>query len=283
MMSFPITDNHFHIDPFNGMGIDAARVFKKAGGTCIFLVNKLSKDVGVTVTRGEDFLKLFDITVYLAKEIVEKTGLRVYPVIGIHPVEFIHLCKEIGIKEALMISMEGIRYAVQKIESGEAVALGEIGRPHFDVPEDLASASETFLEYSMTLAADASCTVQIHSESSSEKLFKELHALALKVSLPTEHVVKHFSGPDTDVAAKYGIMPSVLSSYGNVKNASSKNHRFLMESDFIDDNRRPGAVLGPKTVPRVTRRMVEEEVLSIEAVETIHRDNIEKTYGVKVD
>ncbi len=282
-MSFPITDNHFHIDPFNGMGIEAARLFKKAGGTCIFLVNKMSKDVGVTVTRGDEFLKLFDRTVYLAREVVEKTGLHAYPVIGIHPVEFIHLCREFGVEKALIMSGEGMEFAVQKIESGEAVALGEIGRPHFDVPEDLINASETFLEHSMALAADAACPVQIHSESSSEKLFNELRTLALKVGLPPENVVKHFSGPDTDLAEKYGIMPSVLSSYENIKLASSTNLRFLMESDFIDDNKRPGAVLGPKTVPNVTRRLIDEGVLSTEAAETIHRDNIEKTYGVKVD
>ena len=75
-------------------------------------------------------------------------------------------------------------------------------------------------------------------------------------------------------------MPSVLASKKNVVVALSKGSRFLMETDYIDDPCRPGAVLGPKTVPNVTKRLVETGVMSSDEVELIHRVNPEKTYRI---
>ena len=40
--TYPVTDDHIHIDPVNGRGIEAAKDFFRAGGTHIFLVSKPS-------------------------------------------------------------------------------------------------------------------------------------------------------------------------------------------------------------------------------------------------
>lgn len=32
---------------------------------------------------------------------------------------------------------------------------------------------------------------------------------------------------------------------------------FMLETDYMDDPRRPGAVLGPKTVPKRTQQLIE--------------------------
>jgi len=55
-----------------------------------------------------------------------------------------------------------------------------------------------------------------------------------------------------------------------------------MESDYIDDLRRPGAVVGPKSVPRVSRVLLEKGLVSEEDLEKIHIDNVEKVYGVNL-
>ncbi len=57
----------------------------------------------------------------------------------------------------------------------------------------------------------------------------------------------------------------------------------MMETDYIDDPRRPGAVLGPKTVPKRTRELIEGKILTEEQVNKIHKENPEKTYGLNLD
>jgi TatD-related deoxyribonuclease len=56
----------------------------------------------------------------------------------------------------------------------------------------------------------------------------------------------------------------------------------MLETDFIDDRRRPGAVMAPATVPRRTRAMLEQGVPE-ERVWRIHKENPEKVYGASID
>ena len=56
------------------------------------------------------------------------------------------------------------------------------------------------------------------------------------------------------------------------------SHGFMLETDYMDDLRRPGAVLGPKTVPKLTRQLLEagldEEILYMS-----HKDLPEQIYA----
>jgi TatD-related deoxyribonuclease len=78
-------------------------------------------------------------------------------------------------------------------------------------------------------------------------------------------------------------MPSVLASKKNIVEAVRKGDRFMMETDYIDDPRRPGAVLGPKTVPKLTKALLDVGVMTIEQAIQIHKENPEKTYSIDLD
>ena len=54
----------------------------------------------------------------------------------------------------------------------------------------------------------------------------------------------------------------------------------MMETDYIDDPRRPGAVLGPKTVPRLTKKLLDNGLMSDEQAYTVHKELPEKTYNI---
>lgn len=56
-----------------------------------------------------------------------------------------------------------------------------------------------------------------------------------------------------------------------------------MENDYIDDLKRPGAVVGPKTVPRVSQKLLEMGLLKEDDITKIHRDNVEEAYGISLD
>jgi TatD-related deoxyribonuclease len=55
-----------------------------------------------------------------------------------------------------------------------------------------------------------------------------------------------------------------------------------MESDYMDENARPGAVIGPRSVPRFTRRLLESGEISEEAAHRIHVETPARTYGVEI-
>ena len=63
--SFPILDNHAHLD-FNGLNVGAVRRFRKAGGTHLIISHKPCREC--PITRGEDCRIAFDRTLELVEE-----------------------------------------------------------------------------------------------------------------------------------------------------------------------------------------------------------------------
>lgn len=275
------TDNHMHIDPINGEGLNAVKKFERAGGRFIFLVCKGTASWNLKPNL-EGFEKLFDSTISLSNEINEKTGVTSFPVIGVHPAEFARMCESAGISKALDIAKTALNAAGKRIEDKSAVAIGEVGRPHYEVPFEIRDASNELMKYAFEIARDTDCAVQLHTESASEEQLREFGALAKKVGIDAKRIIKHYSPPLINVAEEAGIFPSLIASEDNIKNAIKEGSRFLMESDYIDDLKRPGAVVGPKSVPRVSQKLLETGFLKEEDLAKIHKDNVEEAYGISL-
>ena len=149
---FPVTDDHIHLDPVNGRGVEAAKDFLRAGGTNLFLVAKPSSSFGIHPSSGADYARVFDETLRVA-EIVAETGLVVFPVLGVHPAEISQLAERMPLPDAVTVMQEGIDCAAKYVEEGRAVAL-KSGRPHYEVTEDVWDASNTVLAHALLRAKD---------------------------------------------------------------------------------------------------------------------------------
>jgi TatD-related deoxyribonuclease len=75
----------------------------------------------------------------------------------------------------------------------------------------------------------------------------------------------------------------VLATEKNVEQALKKGMRFLMETDYIDDPKRPGAVLGPKTVPKRTKTLLEQGDMTGDQAYQIHKVNPESVYNITLE
>jgi len=273
---FPVFDAHMHLDP-EGRNVEAAREFQKAGGTGLMLVSKPYQSI--TVSSVEDFIRNFAQTVRLAEDVRNQTGLQVMVAVGPHPAELPRLAGELGIEEAKGIMMGAMRAAGKMVADGNAQALGEIGRPHFPVDAALWEASNEILAAGLGIAGELDCAAILHTESATVEVFAELAAMAKKAGQTLGRTVKHFSPPVVREEDNHGLFPSVLVGKGAFEKALSQGTRFMVETDYIDDNRRPGAVLGPATVPRRTLDLFSRGVLTEEQAFKIHQDNPEKVFG----
>ena len=276
--NLPITDNHIHVDGKRGYGPEkVAKIFRSAGGKTLILLNKPSF-TGDLTTPMDTLIR--DI------ETIRKNveGVKVFGLVGVHPCEITTMAergKSLDyIKEKVI---EAINYAGKLVEEYDfLVGIGEVGRPHFKVSEEIWRVSNEILLYCMEMARDIGCALQIHGESASEEQFREFRDMARSVNLNPEKVIKHHCGDNVLEGEKYGIFPSIIASKPVVE-AAKKSLRFVMETDYIDDLRRPGAVLGIKTVPRRTRKLLEMGIINEEGVYRIHKENIEKLYNVDLD
>jgi TatD-related deoxyribonuclease len=274
MYDGPILDNHLHLDPINGRGAEAAADFVDAGGTHLNVLNKPSWNLVGDVETDDGFRETFDITVEVTREADEIVPGRARPVLGVHPALVSQLIDRGYDPEAAAELMRtGIDVAAEYVASGPALAI-KSGRPHYEVDDAVWDASNEVMCHAFERAAEVGCAVQLHTEGGED--FTEVAQWAEAAGLPRERVVKHYSAGYLE-----GPIPSVLADREELERACGGDWPFFMETDFIDDPDRPGAVLGPKTVPKRTKWLAEagyEESLYRAHVETPSR-----VYGIDTE
>jgi TatD-related deoxyribonuclease len=275
----PILDDHLHLQP-EGKNVEFLREFEKAGGTHVILCNLPYK--GVKIKTGQDFRKQYQISLDLAERCRKETSVKVFVMLGPYPGHVAWLWDELGKEKTLQAMMEGMDIAAQLVQDGKALGIGEIGRPHFPVSPEIWAASNEIMKHGMRLAKEVGCAIQLHTESAGPEVWQELAGFADSVGLSREKVVKHYSGPAILERENHGLFPSVLSSKENILAAAEKGSRFMMETDFLDDPRRPGAVFAPATVPKRTKAMLEAGVFTDETVARIHGDWPRKIYVMDI-
>lgn len=235
------------------------------------------------VIQNKSYLSCYEKTLKMADEIRLNIDIGVFVTVGPYPVDYLRLDDKFGRVEALSIMKKGIDEAAKLCEEKKCIGIGEIGRPHFYVDKRIIDESNKIILYGMQRAKDVNAPVIIHSESTTPNHCKELVEIGKKAGLPANKIVKHYSAPLILENENYGIMPSVLASKKNIMESINKGTRFLMETDYIDDPRRPGAVLGPKTVPKRTFELIDNGLITEKQAFIIHEQNPEKTYNISLN
>ena len=271
----PVLDNHLHLDPRHGRGIDAVDDFVRLGGTHLLVGNKPSWLLGVDVEEPEDFRAVFEETVDAVAAATEALPGRAWPVLGVHPGLVSRLVDDRGFtpEEARDLMSGGIDVASEFVEAGRALAL-KSGRPHYDVSDAVWEASNAVTRHAFERAAGIGCAVQLHTEASED--LTDLANAAESVGLDPNRVVKHYAA-----GRLAGPIPSVMSEKDRLKRAAESGEPFVMETDFVDDPDRPGMVLGPKTVPRRVRWLLESGYE--EAVRRAHVETPAAVYGIDTE
>ena len=274
IMVLPIYDDHLHLSP-SGRNIEALKEFKAEGGTGLTLVNLPYPEV--QIADGEDFRKAYDITVGFAEK-GRELGLKINVALGPYPILMIPLAEHLGLERAESIMMRGMEIAAEYVADGRADLIGEVGRPHFEAPQEIVDACNRVLQYGMDLAHENDCAVMIHCESE-EWTDANLADMARSSGMEPRMVVKHSSPPWVTPEETHGVTPSISASRKLIREALSKGRYFMMETDFIDDPVRPTSIMAVTTVPKRVKALHSSGELSEEDVYRMCQDIPESLYG----
>jgi len=253
----PILDQHIHLDRSNRF-LGAVAEFVGAGGTGIMLVHKPSFSSALP-TDLDGYRAAYSETLGMAEEVRAAFGIGVGVVLGPHPVAWEHQTESLGLERATELHLEAVSLALDHIDAGDAACLGEVGRPHYPVSDETWSAANDMLREVMALAAGAGTSIQLHVEDNGEKTCRELAALCDEAGLARDRTIRHYAPADVGTDFTHGLAATVSVGRGSVETlaetTANANAPWGMETDFLDDPRRPGAVLGPKTVPKRTQQL----------------------------
>ena len=285
----PIIDQHMHLDRTN-LFLDAVADFSSSGGTGIMLVHKPSFSYSLPVDL-EGYREAYSDTISMADEIRTEFGLGVGVVLGPHPVAWEKQIPELGIEASSELHLEAVSLALEYIDSGHAHCLGEVGRPHYPVEEEIWERANDLLLEILSMASSSGTSVQLHVEEKNERTYSELNKLCMSSGISSERAIRHFAPPNVSADFTHGLSATVNMGKGSietiVETAREAASPWGMETDFLDDNRRPGAVLGPKTVPKRTQELCssllsegwsENEVESL--LTKVHSEWPESLYGL---
>ena len=255
----PILDQHIHLDR-NNRFLEAIREFANSGGTGINLVHK--PNFSRLPESLSEYRDAYEETLQMAKEIRNQFTISVSVILGPHPVAWEHQIHTIGLEKSTTLHLEAIKLALEYISKGDAVCLGEVGRPHYPVDENIWEASNSLLLEIMKLAAEAEVSIQLHVEDNGEKTYSDLAKLCDQASLPRYLAIRHYAPADISEEFTHGLSATVSVGKGSiqkiVETLSKSNSYWGMETDFLDDPKRPGAVLGPKTIAKRTHQLSKE-------------------------
>ncbi|HEX9708362.1 MAG TPA: TatD family hydrolase [Candidatus Thermoplasmatota archaeon] len=276
----PCFDDHFHLDPEHGDYLASVEAFARAGGTHFLLVHKPDFE-RLSPTPGA-YEAEFRRTLKMGHEVNARSAARCVVALCPHPAEFPRQAERLGFEAAFGLLTKAVDLCASIArEDPLVVALSEAGRPHYPVSPEVWAFSNRVFDYELAVAKDAGLAAQLHTESATPDVMRDLAAHVEAAGMDKGRVSKHYCPPHVLPEENHGLFPSVLASRTAVKEALAKGDRFMLETDFIDDRRRPGAVMGPATVPRRTRAMLEQGVPE-ERVWRIHKENPERVYGVEI-
>jgi TatD-related deoxyribonuclease len=274
----PVVDHHCHLSP-NGEGVAAARRFRSSGGTHLFLTTQ-SYTSG-PIVRRDTYEAQFETTERLASEIRTATGVAVYVVVAPYPVDLVPAAEAIGIPAAVELQHAALDLAGRWVREGRAVALGEVGRPHFALSPELSEAVEDVFRYALGVARDAGCPAVVHSEHLDGPGILALGHLAASEGFPLGKLVKHYQRTLVPPEFRTGAVPSYLARRELCAETLGEEGPWFWETDFLDDRTRPGAVLDLETIPRRARAVAEKTPELVERLRIPFVTSIEQVYGIR--
>ncbi len=267
----------------SGIGArEIARKFKSAGGWFIAIVGLPPTHYGLDLTWS-GFVKSFDIVISECKHVAGE-GLEHACIVGFHPAEVDKLANKKGLKieEVIDLGYRIIDYVAKLSKKGLVHGIGEVGRPHYKTDPKFVVASELIMDYALAIAKDLDLVVHLHLEQGGLATAMDIKERLRKIGIPKDKVLLHHTRPGTlEHVIDYGLIPSVPGLYPVLKICAKYPPKYMVESDFIDDPKRPGVVIEPWNMIENQIKILNEGHVGEEYLWKINVDNVVKFYGVK--
>jgi TatD-related deoxyribonuclease len=272
----PIVDHHAHLSP-NGEGVGAARRFEQAGGTHLFLA---TQNYLPRIPRSVDeYREQFETTEQLAQRIRSETRVQVYLVVAPYPIDLLSQVEELGRDAAVELQESALDLAGRWVGEQRAVAIGEVGRAHFPISAELVPSVEGIFRHALEVARDVGCPAVVHCDDLDAAGYRELAEVAARVAFPLHRLVKHYARSLVPPAERAGVIPSFLARRDLVESVQSDPGPYFLETDFLDDPARKGAVLDLTTVPKRARVIAAGGSEGIERLRRPFVDSVRSVYG----
>ncbi|NPA04747.1 MAG: hydrolase TatD [Crenarchaeota archaeon] len=278
-------DAHAHSNPVTGMGARRiARKFRSVGGWFMAIVSLPPWHYGLGGSL-EDHLKAVDITIRECREAREE-GLTVSCLAGFHPAEVDSLVSQ-GMQpgEVARLADKVIDYIAKKCREGLLDGIGEVGRPHYKTMPERVAVAEYVMLRAFEEARDNDLLIHLHLENAGEATVLTIDKLARITGVKPSQLVFHHASRRVAAEATLRGYWATLPGKERLLEAvlpGITGEGVMIESDFIDDPKRPCVSSCPWQVVEAEKKLLEKGVVGEELLYRLNVDNIVKAYHVQI-
>jgi TatD-related deoxyribonuclease len=272
-------DAHSHVNPIYGVGPEKiARRFRDSGGWFIALVCLPPWSYGLEPSGLEAYDKSFRLIIDAGAK-YKQLGLEVAIHLGHHPSEVDYLNKH-GLKLSKIrdLGFKVVDLIAKYVMEGYAHGLGEFGRQHYPTKPENREVAEDIARYAIQKAKDLDVSIHLHLDQSPNAL-NFASEIAKEVGMSLSKVVIHHLNPElAKNAESLGLSYTVVGKIENLKIIVNSSSKCLVESDYLDDPKRPGAVIPPWTISKTWRKLLADGLCDVSYVQAVNVDNVIALY-----
>jgi TatD-related deoxyribonuclease len=281
----PVADSHAHVNPVKGLGArEVAKRFKSSGGWFIALVSLPPTAYGLEGSSVEVYVKAALIHSNECKE-AREAGLKVYCLAGFHPAEVDKLIDRNGLKplEVLELGLKVLEELSKLVDKGEIDGIGEVGRQHYKTSSERVLVANMILEKAMEISRDKDIIVHMHLEQAGEATVELVDVIVRRLKANREKLVFHHAEPRMAIEASKRGYPATIPGIQRLLEYTIEKLEptYMIESDYLDDPKRPGAVTYPWDMADNVRRISSKSREIAERMYKVNVDNVAKTYKIK--
>ncbi len=282
-MSLPVGDAHSHANPARGMGAaEIARRFRGSGGWFMAILSLNPWSYGIEPPGFEAYMRVVKLVVNECSRAREQ-GLTVKCFAGFHPADVDKLVDRYRVRpeEVLRLGLRVVRELRRLCREGVIDGIGEVGRQHFKTMPERVAIAAAIMEEALQ-AVEEGCMVQLHLEQAGRATVETVNVTVSRLGLTKRSLIvfHHSTLAMAEAAASLGYQATVPGVPSLLEHAAGRTEPvFMVESDFIDDPRRPGVVVYPWVMAEKVRELASKGYE--EWAWRVAVDNIVKAFGVE--
>ncbi len=275
-------DGHLHTNPIKGLGAEKVlNRFKERGGWFAVLVSLGPHHYGFE-ENYDGFIKSIEILINECK-IARDLGIQSICMAGIHPADIDRLIsRDIHKgKEVFEFIIKVVDYIAKLVREGIINGFGEFGRPHYKSSPESFALNMMITRYVLNIAKDLDAYIHLHLETAGFITVRDIHEIIMMIGIDRARVFLHHLDISTAIEAQnMGMTFTLPGKYVLLREAVKRIQPvYIVESDFIDDPRRPGVSSYPWEIIDNQERLINEGIVDEEYIARINIDNVVKLYG----
>ena len=279
-------DAHVHSNPVNGLGAtEIAKRFKRKGGWFIALVGLSPWHYNIEEKNYNGYVKAIQLHIRECKAAATQ-GLQVACFAGFHPADVDKLVSAgKHPEEVFYLGLQVVEYVGKLCKNGVIDGIGEVGRQHYRTSPDRFAIAVSIMLRALEIARDNDCLVHLHLENAGTITVLTIDEIVERVGIDKSKIFLHHTKPSIGLeAVKRGYQATIPGHKETLRYAFSIRElaeNMLIESDYIDDPRRPCVSSCPWDVVDRELELVKEGIVDEDTLYKINIDNVVKAYRVE--